>query len=988
MNNNQLMGKIAISFTILLVFSVFLAYSSFAETITVCGSGCNSTTIQGGIDIASQGDIISVAAGTYNENQISINKSVSLIGAGEETTIIDGGSATDLLDVGLVRIITSEGDVVFSGFTLRSAGTSPSNIGMSGMPLRVGIYVSSDSLSSTFTISSNRIIGTNNPLDKEDYGLYGNGGKESLVFTLNEVTNTGANAILFEKHVGATDVSHNILDEGPYGTSPYFSMTYDDRNITNLQKVSDNTINMGTGSHVDGGLTSSGITFISASHLGVGNGIYKNIRIIDNTINNLQSYRMGISLENDAFGDGADGDINSPLIVGNTITGSTGSVDTVGIQLLGLTTNANISANTLGGLDTAFNGSSGLNGLHYPIGSVLNYNSFTNFNKFVWDGASTLNAEHNWWGACDGPSVVIPATVDFVPWLGACIRDKLALPSCVLGTDPVTLYANISSLECVGNVWFGVNEDGVWTNHTAVLSPGAGNYSYSLGLVNDNQTVLWTVYADDCHGHVTQDGAESFYVNSLTSLSIIPSLPDGNNGWYVTEPLFTLSNDDASIIYYRWDGKGPFVYTDPFGLDDIPNAPPKESAGTLKVTYWADICSNETEQNNTLKVDLVSPLITELNPPDNSIIVNNRRPKLSSYLDEVYHANSGINKSSVWMQLDDVPVNAVLTNIGSSNVNVTYLPPDDLDVGPHSITVYVEDNSGRSSQLTWFFDVNIIEVFNMAVDSPESGIYGSARVGFKVSTSEKVSVIEFMNQDSTKPKWTVLCKDCDTYGFSSEKNQTLQEGPNNLTVRAIDSYGNIREENISLFIDSKLPVVVSTLPNRNAVVNGSFFSLVYTEGNLVDVALFVGNDSDFDTVPLNCIPGIKKKCNASIDLSRFDGQTVNYYFQINDIVRSSSSKKTPIKVDTTAPVLTVNSPASGLYNKSVPFNISVSEPVQLQYRDLSLNSSWGTLCTKCTEFGDSKVKTKSFRKGTHDILVKGTDSAGQSDIKEVVLIVG
>ncbi len=989
MNNNQFMNKITVRIIILLVFSVFLAYDSFAETITVCASECNSTTIQGAIDLASQGDTVNVASGTYNENQISINKSISIIGAGKETTIIDGGNVTDLTDVGLVRLVTSQGDVVFTGFTIRAAGTSPLNLGISGIPLRVGIYVSSESSTSTFTISDNKILGTANPLDSEDYGLYGNAGNESLVFISNEITDTGANAILLERHTGPTDVSNNILNEGSFGASPYLSVTYGDSNIASLQKVSNNTINLNTGSNVGDDLTIAGITFIGAYRFGVGNGIYTNVRITDNTISNLQDFRRGISLENDASGDGTSGNINSPLISGNTITGNIGALETLGIQLLGLINNANISSNTLTDLDTAFNGTSGRNGLHYPIGSILNYNSFTNFNNFAWDGPTTLNAEHNWWGACDGPSVVIPVTVDFDPWLGACIIDKLALPSCVLGTDPVTLYANVSSLECIGDVLFGVNQDGVWTNHTAVLSSSIGNYSFPLGLVNGNQTVLWTVYADDCHGHVTQDGTESFYVNTLTSLSITPSLPDGNNGWFITEPLFALSNGDASTIFYRWDGIGPFVYTSPFGLDDIPNAPPKESAGILKLTYWAALCStNETEQNTTLKVDLLSPLITDLTPSNNSLTMNNLKPMLSAYLDEVYHANSGVNKSTVLMKLDDEIVNATLTTVGSSNVNITYFPPDNLSVGPHNITVYAEDNSGRSSQLTWSFDVNIIEVFTMAVDSPEPGIYGSTKVGFKVSTSEEVRVIEFMNQDSTKPRWTVLCKDCDSYGLSSEKNQTLQEGPNNLTIKATDSFGNIREENISLFIDSKLPVVVSTLPKKNAVINGSLFSLVYTENNLANISLFVGNNSDVDTFPLNCVSGIKKECSTSVDLSRFDGQTIFYYFQVDDIVRSFSSKKTSIKVDTTPPLLTINSPTSGLFGRSIPFNISVSEPVRLQYFDLSLlNPRWTNLCTKCTEFGNSKAKTKSFGKGTHDLLIRGTDPAGQSDIKEVVFTV-
>ncbi len=47
-------------------------------------------TIQKGIDVAVSGDIVMVAAGTYEEN-IGIKPGVTVIGAGADVTTIDGG---------------------------------------------------------------------------------------------------------------------------------------------------------------------------------------------------------------------------------------------------------------------------------------------------------------------------------------------------------------------------------------------------------------------------------------------------------------------------------------------------------------------------------------------------------------------------------------------------------------------------------------------------------------------------------------------------------------------------------------------------------------------------------------------------------------------------------------------------------------------------------------------------------------------------------
>jgi hypothetical protein len=73
------------------IFTFLLVPSVQSATLTVCGSGCNSTTIQGAIDLADSGDTIEVGAGTYNEQAV-INKSLTIQGVGD-TTIIKPSSA-------------------------------------------------------------------------------------------------------------------------------------------------------------------------------------------------------------------------------------------------------------------------------------------------------------------------------------------------------------------------------------------------------------------------------------------------------------------------------------------------------------------------------------------------------------------------------------------------------------------------------------------------------------------------------------------------------------------------------------------------------------------------------------------------------------------------------------------------------------------------------------------------------------------------------
>ena len=93
---------------------VLLGWGGFsdlpARTITVAQTGtADHKFIEGGIAGASAGDTIRVAAGTYHEPGLHIDKSVTLLGAGPDSTIFRYGW-------GLSIAIVAE-DVTIEGFT-------------------------------------------------------------------------------------------------------------------------------------------------------------------------------------------------------------------------------------------------------------------------------------------------------------------------------------------------------------------------------------------------------------------------------------------------------------------------------------------------------------------------------------------------------------------------------------------------------------------------------------------------------------------------------------------------------------------------------------------------------------------------------------------------------------------------------------------------------------------------------------------------------
>src|SRR5450759_962061 len=137
-----------------------------AATITVCASGCTSTTIQGAINAASAGDTVTVAEGTYVEN-ITIDKSLSLVGANQNSTRIlpaasnpnCGGAGGGSLCAGASNIILVQANnVTITRFTLD--GDNPA--------LTSGVSAGGADLDARNGIITNHSLGTFNNLVVHD----------------------------------------------------------------------------------------------------------------------------------------------------------------------------------------------------------------------------------------------------------------------------------------------------------------------------------------------------------------------------------------------------------------------------------------------------------------------------------------------------------------------------------------------------------------------------------------------------------------------------------------------------------------------------------------------------------------------------------------------------------------------------------------------------------------------------------------------------
>jgi len=957
------MKKETILFLGILIFSLILL--SFVSAITIYVPQ-NFSTIQEAINNASDGDIILVDDGTYNE-QLTINKSLNVSSVnGASLAIIDLGQPSETTGIWILA-----NNTIFNGFTVRNISTVSGN---AQYALRIR--------GKNNKISNNIIIGQSSRdwwSDEEDSAINLDGTASTItsgnIIENNEIYDFSAMGVQIVGSGGNFNAYNNIIRKNNIHDIQYYAIA-NDRSAN--QTITNNSLtDIGPSGHVGDGLPAVGVIVWSKRSAGTKiisqNASGTEIGIVLSSAQNIKVERCEV-INNSLRGiqisyTGWIGDIPD----NNTIT------------------NCTISQNSEGVFVRPSTGSVGEN-------NKINWNNIYGNTIGINNTADeNINATFNYWGSCDGPSGESPGSGDSVygnisynPWLGACPQNKSIDSSCVLATDNVTLKVNVTSLICVGDVWFGINTNNIWKNYTYTSKSGS-SYFFILNssLLFPSQFVNWTVYADDCYNHTSRNGIESFYVNRRTNLSVVPINPDGLNGWYVTEPLFTLTNPDAANLFYMWDSSGIINYTAPFGLENIPN-PPEESAGILELNYWSNFSCNRTEQEQSqiFKIDLVTPSIINLIPF--GMIYNNFKPTIQAYLEELYGSNSGIDKTSVVMRLDDSVVATNVFDADGLDALVRHNPSSDLALGKHNVSVNVTDKAGRKNYTFWEFEINTTLIFDLQIFSPENkdynNPYGNKKVKINISIVNNSGNVElsYIDWQDKKPDWKVLCRDCDEYGNSREKTKNFNDGFHNLTFKGEDDFGNIKEKNINFFVDSKEPKISKTLPGKNKVTNGSNFYIKYTEDNLKEVSV---NWNPVQVLASCNESGKNKECFVDLNLSAYDGSWIEYYFNVSDYVRSVISKETRVKVDVTFPILNVNLPENKTgnesYGRKVPFNITISEEVLLEYIDLQdASPRWRRLCSNCDEYGNSREKTKSFKRGAHDLLIRAVDEAGNSDIEE------
>ncbi len=383
-------------------------------------------TIQYGIDNVTPGGTVNVAAGTYTEN-VSVNKSVAIVGSGLSTT--------STLD-GMMTITGNNVSVKNMTFTNPNGSTALLVSGASHVSIMSNKF---DSVGTTLSAGSAQAIDIN-------------GGTSTAMSDITIDDNTISN-------VGSLNLAYSASVSGTSAKGIYIG------DSTGVNIISGVVINNNTISHIQA----------STAAWNVGRGAYG---ILVNHANHPTDGSTGVTITNNTISDleglwahaiGLEGNTPNAVVTGNTVEGLVSHKtpsDAVGVQV---EDNANAST-------VKVNGNSFGDAVAWGVVNAVS--------------TTTVDAANNYWGTVSSTTIASMTSggVDYAPWsngLGSETNVEADAPEVIIGSNATSSTSTVNVPEDATSTTLNASALLDTTNDSVTL-PGAitVNATTSIGNVN------------------------------------------------------------------------------------------------------------------------------------------------------------------------------------------------------------------------------------------------------------------------------------------------------------------------------------------------------------------------------------------------------------------------------------------------------------------------------------------------------------------------
>ncbi|MBA2860038.1 SBBP repeat-containing protein [Methanococcus maripaludis] len=516
-------------------------------------------------------------------------------------------------------------------------------------------------------------------------------------------------------------------------------------------------------------------------------------------------------------------------------------------------------------------------------------------------------------------------------------------------------------------------------------------------------------------GYITDSSDQQVFV--------IKYAPDGSELWnstclyWSTSYGIAIALDNDGNAYVTGSVSGATIVTVKFGIP-VDETAPEVTINTLEKSYnTTSIVINATATD--LNLDSV---IAEINGTENITLEN-----ISGYfVNSTFEFSEGLNTLKIY-------ANDTSGNINSSE-NITFI----VDTTNPELRIETS-NVSNTSELTInvtvtdnirlnYTNISIVDNYGNLVNStinetngtyqitlrvPADEIYNITATAFDMVENKNITEAIAVNVDENAPLVTIntleksynttsivinatatdLNLDSVVAEINGTENITLEnisgyfvnstfefsEGLNTLKIYANDSFGHMNSsENITFRVDLNSPEITIKLIEEKYLKNGSnVINFTVNESNLDKVTAFNGSTE----ILLNNSTG--NYLNSVV----LNEGIYNVTIRINDTAGNIAEKSLNFIIDTTAPVITLNTPVNGttFTTSSISLNISANDSLS---NVSSVLAQIGSIRNVTLSFDGTYYtgNTGTLPNGNYEITILATDLVGNVNSNETVNI--
>ncbi len=424
-------------------------------------------------------------------------------------------------------------------------------------------------------------------------------------------------------------------------------------------------------------------------------------------------------------------------------------------------------------------------------------------------------------------------------------------------------------------------------------------------------------------GIVGSDTAELFYFNASDNLGSI-----GNNGTSGNPLKVTIDKNPPNIVYVN-----PINNSWVNGIEKIELKVTDASSGvnfsTVNYSFdnstWKNMTNNTNfyADWNTSSLSNNQTAIVYSKASDNAsntryswinVSVDNEAPKITVVKPSQNQKSSGIIQLQVNATDDYSGISAVSFSVGNlernmdciGNVCDEYLDTRLVHDGGNTIIFNASDKAGNSALASVNVSIDNTIPY-VTIDSPSNNAYVSGKIFINASVSAPSGIVQYVHLHIEKSgyssSWMSMNESGNyKYNYLLDTDQ-LEEGIYKITVKVINTLGNLINSSITMNIDRTKPVLTITSPELYAKGILRPQLIATDEFKLNPTVTF--NISNFSS-SISCaeqLGGKRIVCNGNVNSSLFrDGyQTLTFYVQ--DVAGNKNSASKEIKVDNNPPVL-------------------------------------------------------------------------------------